>query len=706
MTINEIKERINLLTKELNHHNDCYYKKNAPEISDQQFDMMMRELANLEAEYPLLALENSPTQRVGSDLTGDFEPETTAQGTWSRDVEVQEWEISKSFQQATHRFPILSLSNTYSEEEITEFHHRTCKLLSTEKPEYVCELKFDGLAISLTYQQGRLVRAVTRGDGVKGDDVTNNIRTIKSIPLQLHGDFPDDFDIRGEIFMSLSAFETLNKQRLEEGLPPFANPRNAAAGSLKMQNSAEMEKRGLDGFFYFLSGENLPYDNHFDNVNAAQTWGFKVSEYMEQCHDLEAVFDYTKRWNVQRHELPFETDGIVIKVNSYVQQEVLGNTAKSPRWAIAYKFKAEEIETQLLSVDFQVGRTGVVTPVANLNPVQLSGTIVKRASLYNADIMKLLDIHYNDFVYVEKGGEIIPKITGVNKSKRLSKNKPIAFITECPECGTVLERENGETGFYCPNESACPPQMKGKIEHFISRKAMNIESLGEERIDILFDNGLVKKPSDLYMLKYDQLFGLEKIITSPIEKSKKLSFKEKTVNNILKGIENSKDVPFERVLFALGIRYVGETVAKKLAFYFKNMTDLITANEEKLKQAEEVGSKIAASLKRYFSDKRNRLMIGELRAAGLHFEIGDDNLPQKASDILNGKNIVISGVFQYHSRDKYKAIIETHGGRNVSSISKNTSFVLAGKNMGPAKYEIAQALEIPIWSEDEFLKFI
>jgi len=681
MTIDEIKEKISSLTNELNHYNYCYYVLNNPEISDQEFDMKMRELADLEAEYPWFVLPNSPTQRVGSDLTKDFE-------------------------QVAHRFPMLSLSNTYSEEEVVEFHNRTCKLLFPEKPEYVCELKFDGLAISLTYQQGQLVRAVTRGDGVKGDDVTNNIRTIKSIPLQLQGNFSSDFDIRGEIFMPLNAFETLNKQRLEEGQPPFANPRNAAAGSLKMQNPAEVEKRRLDGFFYFLSGNNLPFDNHFDNVNAARSWGFKVSEYMEKCEDVEAVFDYIKRWNVQRRELPFDTDGIVIKVNNYRQQEILGSTAKSPRWAIAYKFKAEEAETQLLSVDFQVGRTGVVTPVANLAPVLLSGTTVKRASLHNADIIKQLDIHCNDFVYVEKGGEIIPKITGVNVSKRSPESKPVEFITECPECGTSLERAEGEAGFYCPNEFACPPQMKGKIEHFISRKAMNIESLGEGKTDILFDSNLVTKPSDLYSLKYEQLFGLEKIITHPTDKPKKISFKEKTVENILKGIENSKDAPFERVLFALGIRYVGETVAKKLAFHFKNMTALMTADEETLKQADEVGDKIAASLKGYFSDNRNTQMIEELRVAGLQFEIDGDNQPQKVSDILFGNNIVISGVFQRHSRDEYKALIEAHGGKNVSSISKNTTFILAGDNMGPAKYETAQALQIPIWSEEEFLRYI
>ena len=677
----EIKERISSLTNEINYHSSLYYGKNDPEISDQEFDMKMRELEDLEKEYPEFALHSSPTQRVGSDLTKDFE-------------------------QVAHRFPMLSLSNTYSEDEVVEFHKRTCKLLFPEKPEYVCELKFDGLAISLTYQQGQLVRAVTRGDGVKGDDVTNNIRTIKSIPLQLHGNFPVDFDIRGEIFMPLHAFEMLNKQRLEEGQQPFANPRNAAAGSLKMQNPAEVEKRRLDGFFYFLSGNNLPFDNHFDNINAARSWGFKASGYMEKCEDLEAVFDYIKCWNVQRRELPFDTDGIVVKVNNYRQQEILGSTAKSPRWAIAYKFKAEEAETQLLSVDFQVGRTGVVTPVANLDPVLLSGTTVKRASLHNADIIKQLDIHCNDFVYVEKGGEIIPKITGVNVSKRSPESKPVEFITVCPECGTTLERAEGEAGFYCPNESACPPQMKGKIEHFVSRKAMNIESLGEGKTDILFDNNLVTKPSDLYSLKYEQLFGLEKIITHPTDKPKKISFKEKTVENILKGIENSKDAPFERVLFALGIRYVGETVAKKLAFHFKNMTALMTADEETLKQADEVGDKIAASLKGYFSDNRNTQMIEELRVAGLQFEIDGDNQPQKVSDILFGNNIVISGVFQRHSRDEYKALIEAHGGKNVSSISKNTTFILAGDNMGPAKYETAQALQIPIWSEEEFLRYI
>ena len=705
MTIDEIKSQIASLTDELNHHNYCYYVLNAPEISDRQFDMKLQELADLENWYPDLVLPNSPTQHVGSDLK---QSSVQAVGKWTDSIPVytQSSDLTKDFEQVAHRFRMLSLSNTYSEEEIVEFHNRTCKLLTPEQPEYVCELKFDGLAISLTYRRGQLVRAVTRGDGAKGDDVTNNIRTIKTIPLQLHGDFPDDFDVRGEVFMPLNAFETLNRQRLAEGLPPFANPRNAAAGSLKMQNPAEVEKRRLDAFFYFLSGNNLPFDNHFDNVQAARSWGFKVSEYMERCRDLNVIFDYINRWNVQRHELPFETDGIVIKVNNYRQQEMLGNTAKSPRWAIAYKFKAEEVETQLLSVDFQVGRTGVVTPVANLTPVQLSGTTVKRASLHNADIIKSLDIHYDDLVCVEKGGEIIPKITGVNISKRLPGSQPVAFITDCPECGTALERAEGEAGFYCPNEYACPPQMKGKIEHFISRKAMNIESLGEGKTDILFDNNLVKKPSDLYALKYEQLFGLEKIIDQQTDKPKKISFREKTAENILKGIENSKDAPFERVLFALGIRYVGETVAKKLAFHFKNMTTLMDADEEALKQADEVGDKIAASVTNYFSDSRNIAMIAELRSAGLHFEIDDDNLPQKASDILEGKNIVISGVFRHHSRDEYKSIIEAHGGKNVSSISKNTAFVLAGDNMGPAKYETAQTLQIPIWDEDEFLKYI
>ena len=698
MTIDEIKEKINTLTSELQYHNHCYYVLNAPEISDMEFDMKMRELEDLEAAYPLLVLPNSPTQRVGSDLTTE-RPQTNP-------IKPQEWELTKSFEQVAHRFPMLSLSNTYSEEEITDFHQRTCKLLSTEQPQYICELKFDGLAISLTYQHGQLVRAVTRGDGVKGDDVTNNIRTIKSIPLQLHGNFPDDFDIRGEIFMPLDAFHHLNQQRLAEGQPFFANPRNAAAGSLKMQNPAEVEKRRLDAFFYFLSGDDLPHNNHYDNITAARTWGFKISEYIEKCHDLQSVFNYIQHWNIQRHQLPFDTDGIVIKVNDYNQQEILGNTAKSPRWAIAYKFKAEEAETQLLSVDFQVGRTGVITPVANLDPVQLSGTTVKRASLHNADIIKQLDIHYNDYVYVEKGGEIIPKITGVNTAKRQPESKPITFITECPECGTPLQRADGEAAYYCPNEYACPPQTKGKIEHFISRKAMNIESLGEGKIELLFDNNLVKKPSDLYNLTYQQLFGLEKTIISPTAPPKKISFREKTAENILKGIENSKNVPFERVLYALGIRYVGETVAKKLTSHFKNIAALIAANEETLKQADEVGDKIAASLKNYFSDSRNLLLIEELQAAGLHFETDYETQPQQMSNILEGKSIVISGVFQHHTRDQYKMLIEAHGGKNVSSISKNTTFILAGENMGHAKYQTAQTLEIQIINEDDFLKLI
>lgn len=694
------KERIRRLTQELKRHNDNYYIYNQPEISDEAFDALLRELSDLEAQYPQFAASDSPTKQVGSDLFSSAK--------WSEPVAVEEHTeddvVTTKFQQFRHRYPMLSLSNTYSEEEISEFHQRVCRLLGDETPEYVCELKFDGLAISLTYQNGALLRAVTRGDGEKGDDVTNNVKTIKSVPQQLHGVFPEDFDIRGEIFMPRKSFEELNQNRIENEETPFANPRNAASGSMKMQDPAEVRKRRLDCFLYFVVGDDLPYDNHFDNLLAAKSWGFQTSEYAVKCERLEQLLDYITLWDEKRYTLPFDIDGIVIKVNSYRQQEILGYTAKSPRWAIAFKFKAERIATELLSVDFQVGRTGVVTPVANLKPIFLAGTTVKRASLHNADIIQTLDIHEHDWVYVEKGGEIIPKITGVELSHRDSAAKPVTFITHCPACGAALVRAEGEAGYYCPNEFGCPPQQKGKIEHFIARKMMNIESLGEGKVEILFEKDLVRNVADLYELRYEELLGLEKVIENPDGKSKRISFREKTVENILSGIEKSKSVPFERVLYALGIRYVGETVAKKIARHFKNMEALIAASEEELTQAEEVGDKIAASIRNYLSDERNLLIIERLKSYGLHFEIEEDETPK--SDKLAGQTIVISGVFQHHSRDEYKAMIEQYGGKNAGSISKSTSFVLAGDNMGPAKLEKAQTLGIPVKNEDEFLEML
>ncbi|MDR0363696.1 MAG: NAD-dependent DNA ligase LigA [Bacteroidales bacterium] len=693
----KIKERIQWLTRELKRHNDNYYLYNQPEISDEQFDMLLRELSDLEILYPQFTLPDSPTQHVGSDLFTSAKIEFAPREQFD-DV------ITTKFQQVRHRYPMTSLSNTYSEAEIADFHQRVCKLLGSETPEYVCELKFDGLAISLTYQEGKLLRAVTRGDGEKGDDVTNNVKTIQSVPLKLHGNYPEDFDIRGEIFMPRKAFDQLNQERIENEETPFANPRNAASGSMKMQDPTEVRKRRLDCFLYFLAGDDMPYDNHYDNLKAARSWGFQTSDYAVKRYTLEQLFEYIKLWEEKRYTLPFDIDGIVIKVNSYRQQELLGFTAKSPRWAIAFKFKAERIATELLSVDFQVGRTGVVTPVANLKPVFLAGTTVKRASLHNADIIQALDIHERDWVFVEKGGEIIPKITGVEISRRNPDAKPVSFITHCPACGTELVRAEGEAGFYCSNEFGCPPQMKGKIEHFIVRKMMNIESLGEGKIEILFDKNLVRNAADLYELRYEQLFGLEKVIENPDGKSKRISFREKTVENILNGIENSKSVPFERVLFALGIRYVGETVAKKLARHFKNINALIAASEEELKQADEVGDKIAVAIRNYFADERNLDIVQRLRNYGLRFEIEESATTR--SDKLSGKTIVISGVFQHYNRDQYKAMIEQYGGKNAGSISKNTSFVLAGENMGPAKHEKAQELEIPLINEREFLEMI
>lgn len=672
------KEKIRRLTEELRHHNYRYYVLSQPEISDYDFDMMLKELQELEKQFPEFAEPDSPTRKVGGEIT-------------------------KEFRQVVHKYPMLSLGNTYSEEEIADFDTRVRKSLS-EEPEYVCELKFDGVAIGLTYSNGRLLQAVTRGDGIQGDDVTANIRTIKSVPLVLRSGYPAEFEVRGEVFMPRSSFNKLNEEREASGQALFANPRNAASGSLKMQDSSEVAKRNLDCYLYSILGEDLPYDNHYQNILKAREWGLKASTFIAKCSNLEEIYAFISEWDSARNDLEFDIDGIVIKVNSYPQQQKLGYTSKFPRWAIAYKFKAERALTRLLSVDFQVGRTGTVTPVANLSPVQLAGTTVKRATLHNADFMAALDLHHHDMVYVEKGGEIIPKITSVDKEKREPLSEKITFVKNCPECGTRLERKEGEAAWVCPNQSGCPPQIKGKIEHFISRRAMDIESLGEGKIEMLFDNGLVKKITDLYELKYESLLGLEKIIKSEdTGKEKKISFREKTVRNILNGIEQSKNVPFERVLFAIGIRYVGETVAKKLARHFGSVDNLMHATLEELVDVEEIGEKIAGSVIDFFQDEQNVELIRQLKEKGLNF---NTERKEEGSDILGGKTFVVSGVFNHFTRDGIKEKIEQSGGKNVSSVSSNTDFLVAGEKMGPAKRKKAEELGVKIISEDEFRSMI
>ena len=660
-------ERIDQLREELHTHNQNYYILNAPTISDQEFDRLMRELQDLEAKHPEHYDENSPSVRVGSDL-------------------------NKEFRQVEHKYPMLSLGNTYSETEVREFYERVRKALN-EDFEICCELKFDGTSISLTYEDGRLVQAVTRGDGVRGDDVTDNVKTIRTIPLVLHGDYPKSFEIRGEILMPWVVFEELNREKEAREEPLFANPRNAASGTLKLQNSAIVASRKLDAYLYYLLGEELPCDGHYENLQAAASWGFKTSEHTRKAHSLEEVFEYINYWDTERKNLPVATDGIVLKVNSLRQQKNLGFTAKSPRWAIAYKFQAERALTRLNRVTYQVGRTGAVTPVANLDPVQLSGTIVKRASLHNADIIEGLDLHIGDMVYVEKGGEIIPKITGVDKDARsMLIGEKVKFITHCPECGSKLIRFEGEAAHYCPNETACPPQIKGKIEHFISRKAMNIDGLGPETVDMFYRLGLIKDTADLYRLKTDDIKNLERM-------------GEKSAENIVNGIAASKEVPFERVLFALGIRFVGETVAKKIAKSFTDIEELENADLEKLKNIDEIGEKIAQSIITYFSNPANRELVERLKSNGLQLHRTEEDL-SGYTDKLAGQSIVISGVFARHSRDEYKALIEKHGGKNVGSISKKTSFILAGENMGPSKLEKAEKLGIRIVNEEEFLGMI
>ena len=601
-------------------------------------------------------------------------------------------DLNKNFTQVAHKYPMLSLGNTYSENEVTDFYERVKKALN-EDFEICCELKYDGTSISLTYEDGKLVRAVTRGDGEKGDDVTDNVKTIRTIPLVLHGDYPKSFEIRGEILMPWVVFEELNREKEAREEPLFANPRNAASGTLKLQNSTIVASRKLDAYLYYLLGEELPCDGHYENLQAAASWGFKTSEHTRKAHSLEEVFEYINYWDTERKNLPVATDGIVLKVNSLRQQKNLGFTAKSPRWAIAYKFQAERALTRLNRVTYQVGRTGAVTPVANLDPVQLSGTIVKRASLHNADIIEGLDLHIGDMVYVEKGGEIIPKITGVDKDARsMLIGEKVKFITHCPECGSKLIRFEGEAAHYCPNETACPPQIKGKIEHFISRKAMNIDGLGPETVDMFYRLGLIKDTADLYQLKTDDIKNLERM-------------GEKSAENIVNGIAASKEVPFERVLFALGIRFVGETVAKKIAKSFTDIEELENADLEKLKNIDEIGEKIAQSIITYFSNPANRELVERLKSNGLQLHRTEEDL-SGYTDKLAGQSIVISGVFTHHSRDEYKEMIEKNGGKNVGSISSKTSFILAGENMGPAKLEKAQKLGVKIMSEDEFLALL
>lgn len=673
------QKRIKHLTDELNRHNHNYYVLHKPVISDFDFDMLLEELIKLEAEFSELALPDSPTKRVGGDIT-------------------------KNFQQVKHTYPMLSLSNTYSEEEIRDFETRVKKLIG-EDVEYVCELKYDGVSISLTYVGGKLEKAVTRGNGVQGDDVTTNIKTIKSIPLKLHGDYPERFEIRGEIYIPIKEFAKLNAERIENGEEPFANPRNSAAGSIKMQDSAEVAKRPLDCFLYFLLGENLPFDNHYDNLTKAKEWGFKVPPYMAKCKNIDEVLDFIHEWDKGKDFLDFEIDGVVIKVNNYNLQDELGNTAKSPRWAIAYKYKTERAKTKLNSISYQVGRTGAITPVANLEPVQLAGTTVKRASLHNADIIEKLDVREGDMVYVEKGGEIIPKIVGVEFSERKQGSKKMEYIEFCPECQTKLERKEGEASHYCPNELNCPPQIKGRILHFISRNAMDIDSLGEGKLEMLIDNGLVNDMADLYYLDYDQLIGLEKTIEATEEKKeKKLSFREKTVKNILHGIEASKDITFDRVLFALGIRFVGQTVSKKLAYHYKNIDDLKKVGFEELVLVDEIGEKIAESVINYFAQPRNIKIIERLKAKGVQFEL--TNLPEKKSNKLEGKIIVASGKLENFSREEIKQAIESHGGKPASSVSKKTDYLLAGEKIGPNKLAKANELGIQIIDEDAFLEMI
>ena len=663
----DYKNRILDLRRQLHEHNNRYYVLNSPIISDMEFDMLMHELQDLEAQHPDMFDENSPTQRVGSDL-------------------------NKEFTQVTHKYPMLSLSNTYSQQDVANFYDSVSRGLGGESFDICCELKYDGLSISLTYVDGRLIRAVTRGDGVHGDDVTANVRTIRSIPLVLNdGDWPREFEIRGEVLMPWRVFDRLNEEREAAGEPLFANPRNAASGTLKSQNTALVASRKLDAYLYYLLGDNLPSDNHYDNLVHARRWGFKISEGMSVAKTPEDIYNYIQHWDTERKQLPVATDGIVLKVNSLRQQKALGYTAKSPKWAIAYKFKAERECTRLDEVTFQVGRTGAVTPVAIMQPVLLAGTTVKRATLNNEDFIRSLDLHIGDYVYVEKGGEIIPKIVGVDIDRRPLIAQPVTFVRKCPECGATLVRYEGEAAWYCPNDTQCPPQIKGRIEHFISRKAMNIDSLGPETVDDYFRHKLINNVADLYDINVQQINGD--------------GSRQKSASKIINSIAASIKVPFERVVFALGIRFVGETSARLLARHFKTMDSLASADIAQLTEVEGIGDVIARSVMTYFRNQSNIDIINRLKAHGVQMALSEEQM-HKTSDILSGKTIVISGVFTHHSRDEYKLMIESHGGRNASSISGKTSFVLAGDNMGPSKLQKAEKLGVPVINEDDFLKMI
>ncbi|MBR1933820.1 MAG: NAD-dependent DNA ligase LigA [Prevotella sp.] len=660
------KLRIEQLRRELHEHNYKYYVENQPVISDQEFDFLMHELQDLEARHPELYDANSPTQRVGSDLQSEFH-------------------------QVAHRYPMLSLANTYSEQDVRDWYDSVSRGLAGEPFEVCCEMKYDGLSISLTYEDGRLLQAVTRGDGVQGDDVTANVRTIRSIPLELRGDYPRNFEIRGEILMPWASFERLNKEREAAEEPLFANPRNAASGTLKSLDPKVVASRQLDAYLYYLLGEELPAEGHYENLEVARSWGFKISEGMRKVQTVDEILSFISYWDAERKNLPVATDGIVLKVNSLRQQRALGFTAKSPRWAIAYKFKAERACTELLEVTYQVGRTGAVTPVANMVPVQLAGTTVKRATLNNEDFIKSFDLHIGDYVYVEKGGEIIPKIVGVDLDQRPIIAQPVQFIHRCPECGTPLVRYEGEAAWYCPNDAGCPPQIKGRIEHFIARKAMNIDSLGPETVDEYYRRGLIKNFADLYDIEVQQINGD--------------GSRTKSAQKIVNGIQKSKEVPFERVVFALGIRFVGETSARLLARHFKNIDALMSAGLQELQEVEGIGEVMAKSIVGYFHNEANRTLVERLRGYGLQMALSAEQTAA-ATDKLQGKSIVISGVFAHHSRDEYKLIIEQNGGKNVGSISGKTSFILAGENMGPSKLEKARKLSIPIMSEDEFLALL
>lgn len=668
MTVAEAKKRIEKLTDEINYHNDLYYQKHKTEITDREFDKLLEELIRLEAEFPDLKLPDSPTQRVG--------------GT-----------ISKEFESVIHRYPMLSLGNTYSQEELRDFDGRVAKGLEGESYDYFCELKFDGVSISLLYKNGFLTRGVTRGDGVRGDDVTHNVRTIRSVPLKVKGkNIPDAFEVRGEVFLPKKEFDRLNREREDIGEETYANARNTASGTLKMQDSAAVAQRKLDCFAYYLLGEDLGVDTHEEAIRQIESWGFQVSQTYKKCRNLEEVFNYIDHWESRRQDLPLETDGVVIKVNSLEQQERLGFTAKSPRWAIAYKYKAQSVSTRLNGITYQVGRTGAVTPVAELEPVFLAGTTVKRASLHNANEIARLDLRIGDYVFVEKGGEIIPKVTGVDMAKRAPGLKPLKYIAKCPECGTALVRREGEAAHYCPNDKGCPPQITGRIEHFIQRKAMDIDSLGEMTIRQLYALGLLKTPADLYDLRKEDILKLE-------------GFKELSTKNLLTGIAQSKSTPFEAVLFAIGIRHVGKTVAEKLARHFKTMDKLAQATREEILEAPEVGEIIADSVVGFFRDKANQREIARLRDAGLQFE-STYKEAEKVSDVLDGKSFVVSGTFEHYERDEIKDVIVAHGGKVLSGVSGKLDYLVAGENMGPAKREKAEKLGIRIISEDEFRKML